>query len=64
MLGRGSSNSWQVSDISSINESDCEALIASSADEQESDAESTVNKNYLLVLIRQVWMLQMCRNKP
>ena len=44
---QGSSNSGQVSDISSINESDCEALIASSEDEQESDVESTVNKKSL-----------------
>ena len=45
--GQGSSNSGQVSDIFSINESNCEALIASSEDEQESDVESTVNKKSL-----------------
>ena len=41
--GQGSSNSGQVSDISSLNESDCDVLIASSEDEQESETKSTVS---------------------
>ena len=43
MAGQSSSNSRQVSDISSINDSDCDALIASSDEEQESESKSTVS---------------------
>ena len=41
--GQSSSNSGQVSDISSINDSDCDALIASSDEEQESESKGTVS---------------------